>query len=109
MGLPLQAFRPHHLSKGHEYSGAAHLCDVRQSLQELNACWEKLQCQVDDKQARLENMLQFQHLYQEALLRISAWLDDIEAKLFVTRPDLTTADLLTETEVCFVASSVKRS
>ena len=102
MGLPLQAFRPHHLSKAQEYSGATHLCDVRQSLLELNACWEKLQSQVDDKQARLESMLQFQHLYQEALLRISAWLDDIEAKLFITRPDLTIADLLTETEVCQV-------
>lgn len=60
---------------------------VHQSLQDLEDCWKKLEGQVDDKQARLEAALRFQQLYQDAMLNISAWLDDIESRLFQSPVD----------------------
>ena len=38
--------------------------------------------QVDDKQARLDETLDYQQRYQDALYNISGWLDDIELRLF---------------------------
>jgi cob(I)alamin adenosyltransferase len=87
------------LPRTREQDSDTRLSDVQHCLDELNACWEKLQGQVDDKQARLEHTLHFQHLYQEALLNISAWLDDIEARLFCARPDISTEEQFKENEV----------
>jgi hypothetical protein len=56
--------------------------DIRQSLADLKACWDNLQGQMDDKEARMARMMEFQTLYQGALQNISAWLDEVELKLF---------------------------
>ena len=93
------SFRPHHLARSPEHDSVARLNEVRRCLDELNSCWQKLQGQVDDQQARLEHTLHFQHLYQEALLNISAWLDDIEGRLFSARPDMATEEQFKENEV----------
>ena len=61
---------------------AGQLGAVRSSLDELKACWDRLQGQMDDKDARLSRALEFQNLYQTALQNISSWLDEVELKLF---------------------------
>ena len=58
--------------------------EVRESLRHLAACWEVLQGQITDKDARLEKAVEFQTLYQTALANISEWLDDVEQRLFVS-------------------------
>ena len=61
---------------------AGHIGEVRASLDDLKACWDRLQGQMDDKDARLSRAMEFQTLYQRALQNISTWLDDVELKLF---------------------------
>ncbi len=61
-----------------DISVTSHQAIISRHLVELTACWDKLQGQIDGKQAWLEQTLYFQQLYQEALLNISGWLDDIE-------------------------------
>ena len=60
------------------------ISDVRASLLSLKTCWESLQQQISDKDARLVKTLEFQTLHQAALQSISAWLDEVEQRLFVT-------------------------
>ena len=65
-----------------EADTSAKAAAANRSLEELKACWERLNEQVDDKQTRLERALQFQYLYQQVMQNISDWLDDVELKLF---------------------------
>ena len=55
---------------------------LKDNLTELTSCWDRLEGQVDDKQARLDQTLDYQQKYQDALVNISGWLDDIELRLF---------------------------
>ena len=72
---------------------------VEGSLEELQQCWQRLQGQVDDKQARLEHTLHFHQLYQEALLNVSSWVDNIELRLFGSGFDKDTDQRLRDNEV----------
>ncbi|ELT88687.1 hypothetical protein CAPTEDRAFT_175674 [Capitella teleta] len=72
---------------------------VQQSLLELEDCWRKLESQVDDKQARLEAALRFQQLYQDTMVNVSSWLDDIEQRLCNTPMDRNIEQHLKENEV----------
>ncbi len=68
------------------------------SVEELRACWDRLNQQVDDKQTRLERTLEFQYLYQQAMQNVSDWLDDVELKLFGSGFDKSTEERLRENE-----------
>lgn len=74
---------------------------IEHSLQQLMACWEALQSQVSDKEARLEQTLLFHRLYQESITRISTWLDDVQLRLFNTALDTNTDERLKENDVSF--------
>ena len=71
---------------------------ANRSIEELKACWERLNEQVDDKQTQLERNLQFQYLYQQAMQNISDWLDDVELRLFGSGFDKDTEQHLRENE-----------
>ena len=77
---------------------AAKAAAANRSLEELKACWERLNEQVDDKETRLQRALQFQYLYQQAMENISGWLDDVELKLFGSGFDKDTEQHLRENE-----------
>ena len=77
---------------------AAKSAAANRSIEELKACWERLNEQVDDKQTQLERNLQFQYLYQQAMQNISDWLDDVELRLFGSGFDKDTEQHLRENE-----------
>ena len=58
--------------------------------------------QVDDKQLRLDQTLDYQQRYQEALLNISDWLDDIELRLFDGKFQHNTEQHLINNEVIYI-------
>ena len=93
-----------HRSSLHDPDGNGRAAKARDSLRELNECWEKLEGQVEDKQARLEAALHFQQLYQDAMLNMSAWLDDIELRLFETPYEKDVEQHLKDNEVSDLSS-----
>jgi nesprin-1 len=54
---------------------------IRHNLDELNNLWQQLTTQVVDKQLRLDQALDYQQKYQDALQNISQWLDLAEQKI----------------------------
>ena len=94
----MQYFYLHHRASI-DLDSNAKAADVRRSLVELQACWERLQGQIKDKQMRLEMTLEFQQKYQEALMNISGWLDDVELKLFAAQHGQDMEGHLKDTEV----------
>lgn len=74
------------------------LTDVRRHLGALNDLWKQLQVQVDDKQIRLEKVLEFQQRYQDALHKVSSWLDLAEQKLFAPDSTMNSEEKVKENE-----------
>lgn len=72
---------------------------MRRHLAALNDLWKQLQVQVDDKQIRLEKVLEFQQRYQDALHKVSSWLDLAEQKLFAPDSTMNSEEKVKENEV----------
>ena len=93
-------YRPYQVTSRYDLATAdGKVTEVRSSLAELTACWEKLQGQVVDKQNRLEQTLHYQQLYQDAMMNVSEWLDDIELRLFGTPCESDAGQHLRDNEV----------
>ena len=75
------------------------LNDIRHNLDELNNLWQQLNTQVDDKQLRLDQVLDYQQKYQDALQNISQWLDLAEQKILSPDSDKDSQQKLRENEV----------
>ena len=74
------------------------LNDIRRNLDELNNLWQQLNTQVMDKQVRLDQALEYQQRYQDALQNISQWLDLAEQKILSPDSDKDSHQQLRENE-----------
>ena len=74
---------------------------MRRHLSALNDLWKQLQVQVDDKQIRLDKVLEFQQRYQDALHKVSSWLDLAEQKLFAPDSTMNSEEKVKENEVYY--------
>ena len=54
---------------------------------------------MDDKQLRLDQALEFQQKYQDALKNVSGWLDLAEQKLFAPDANMNSEEKIKENEV----------
>ncbi|XP_074656556.1 nesprin-1-like isoform X2 [Tubulanus polymorphus] len=59
--------------------------NMNSALDDLRSCWEKMEGQVTDTETRLQQSLVFQQQYQDAMIAISEWLDNVEVQLFGRR------------------------
>lgn len=75
------------------------LADIHRVLRDLNSCWRHMQTEVKDKQLRLDEALEFQQRFQDALLSASTWLDSVELKLSSPQHGKSTEEELKDTEV----------
>lgn len=78
------------------------LKDIRHNLDELNNLWQQLNNQVEDKQLRLDQALDYQQRYQEALQNISQWLDLAEQRIMSPVSDKDSQQQLRENEVALL-------
>ena len=78
---------------------SSQLKDIRGHLGSLSDLWKQLQVQVDDKQLRLDQALEFQQKYQDALKNVSGWLDLAEQKLFAPDANMNSEEKIKENEV----------
>ncbi|KAL3874929.1 hypothetical protein ACJMK2_037881 [Sinanodonta woodiana] len=84
--------------RGQDSDTSSQLKDVRGHLNELGNLWQQLQVQVQDRQLRLDQALEFQQKYQEALQNVSRWLDMAEQKLFNPDPNTDSEEKLKKNE-----------
>ena len=88
----------------YEVDNTQTVADVQSRLNDLQSCWNSLEGQVDDKQARLEQTLQTQQVYQDAIMNISIWLDSIELKLSSPMQNHDLDKYLKDQQVCDIVS-----
>ncbi|CAH1263258.1 SYNE1, partial [Branchiostoma lanceolatum] len=80
--LSMSQFRPPSFDSPGQ--GETNMVELKNTLDDLHKCWENMQSEMTDSQSRLEEAMDFQQKYQDALEDVSGWLDNIELKLFTS-------------------------
>ncbi|KAI8478923.1 hypothetical protein Bbelb_433440 [Branchiostoma belcheri] len=80
--LSMSQFRPPSFDSPGQ--GETNMGELKNTLDDLHKCWENMQSEMTDSQSRLEEAMDFQQKYQDALEDVSGWLDNIELKLFTS-------------------------
>ena len=78
------------------------ISQLQDSFAELNACWDRLQAQVVDKETQVQRVMEFHQGLGEAVQSMARWLDDIELRLFNTPYEANVDKALANNEVCSI-------
>lgn|SRR6218665_1503464 len=78
------SFHPRTTTEGDLKQSSPDLNWMRNSFDELRACWGTLEAQLDRKDVEMKQVVENHNKFSGAMDSVNRWLDDIELQLFST-------------------------
>ena len=91
----------------YDVDGKERAWEIRRYIEQLLSCWDSLESQVEDKDARLKATLGFQQAYYDCMAAISDWLDSVQVKLLHGRATMDVETRLRDHTVIYFFSVIQ--